>query len=859
MENKKIVFGVIAHVDSGKTTLSEALLYNSGEIKKLGRVDHGNAFLDSHIIEKNRGITIFSKQAVFNIGNTTFTLLDTPGHVDFSAEMERTLQVLDYAVLVISGTDGVQSHTETLWNLLKIYKIPTFIFVNKMDLAGAKREDVLFDLRKNLSDSCFDFNKISMDEQWLEDVSVADESLMNDFFETGELKKENIVKAIKNRKITPCFFGSALKLKGVEEFISALEYYTIPPQFQSQFGCKVYKIGEDEQGNRLTYMKITGGTLKVRDTIKGETLMGESWSEKINQIRVYSGIKYKAMDSAPQGTVCVVTGLTKTYPGQGLGVEPESERTVLEPVLNYKVEIPIDIDPLVVLGKLRILEEEEPQLHVIWNETLGEVHVQLMGQVQMEIIKSIVKDRFNIPMDFGKGNVVYKETILETVEGIGHFEPLRHYSEVHLILEPTELGKGLIFKTNCREDELDKNWQRLILTHLEEKVHKGVLTGSPITDMKITVASGKAHVKHTEGGDFRESTYRAVRNGLRRGKSVLLEPWYNFKLEVPSENIGRAITDFHSMCAEMSQPETYGDTSILTGSVPVSAVGDYQIQLNSYTKGKGKLSLILKGYEPCHNQEEVINSIGYNVDNDVLNTADSVFCSHGSGFIVKWDEIEKYMHLESVLNKKVKTEEYVEVSRRRVAEYCDSFAEDKDLMRIFEQTYGPIKKDPRKAFAKSSGTKEVKYKSTVKTYDGPQYLLVDGYNIIFAWDELKELAKDNLESARNKLIQILCNYRGFSNNELIVVFDAYKVKGNVGEVEKIHNITVVYTKEAETADMYIEKSTHALAKNHKVRVATSDYLEQVIVLGHGATRVSAREFYEEVKKVENAIREFITE
>lgn len=843
---KRLVIGILAHVDSGKTTLSEAMLYESGSIKKLGRVDHGDAFLDSYALERDRGITIFSKQAVLRAGSAEITLLDTPGHVDFSTEMERTLQVLDYAILVISGTDGVQSHTETLWRLLARHKIPTFLFVNKMDLAGADRAAMLTQLACRLHRGCVDFSANQLPETFYENLAVCDESLLARFFETGALEQNAVSKSIAQRKIFPVFFGAALKLEGVAAFLSALETYCEMPRYDAAFGAKVFKIARDEQGTRLTYLKITGGSLKVK------TAMGE---EKINQIRIYSGAKFAAADEVSCGTICAVTGLAQTYAGQGLGAETQSDLPMLEPVLHYRIELPPEADAHTALAKLRILEEEDPALHIVWNERLQEIHVQLMGEVQLEVLQSVLEERFSLRVTFGQGAIAYKETIADTVEGVGHFEPLRHYAEVHLLLEPGARGSGLQFASSCSEDVLDKNWQRLILSHLAEKTHLGVLTGSPITDIKITLASGKAHLKHTEGGDFRQATYRAVRQGLQQAQSVLLEPWYTVRLEVPADMVGRAMADLQRRNGNFQPPQTEGEFCVLTGSAPVACMRDYQREVNSYTRGRGRLVCSLQGYQPCHNAQEVITEIGYQSETDLENTADSVFCAHGAGFAVKWNDVPQYMHLESVL--RVQTApELPQNIRRRAAAYCATLEQDKELMAIFERTYGPIRTDKRQAFA-TAHREPTTPKTMPDRFTGPEYLLVDGYNIIFAWEELKALAKENLDGARQRLIQILCNYQGFRRCEVILVFDAYKVKNNPGEVEKCHNISVVYTKEAETADMYIEKVTHALAKNSRVRVATSDGAEQLIILGHGALRVSASAFREEVTQVENAIREFL--
>ena len=853
---KKIVVGILAHVDSGKTTLSEAMLYHSGAISKLGRVDSKNSFFDTFSLERSRGITIFSKQALLKYKETDITLIDTPGHVDFSAETERTLQVLDYAILVISATDGVQSHTQTLWKLLAKYKVPCFIFVNKTDLDGADKDVVLYQLKSKLNDSCVDFTL--PDDELNENIALCDDVLLEKY-EENSLGKQDVILAIKNRKVFPCMFGSALKLDGVDAFMDLINDYTEQPQYGSDFGAKVYKISEDK-GQRLTMMKITGGTLKVKEILKSEKNIN---SEKVNQIRLYSGEKFTAVDEATAGTVCAVTGITFTNSGDGLGVEDNSSIPMLTPVLTYTVNVPDGTDAHTVLSDMRILEAEDPQLKVEWNERYSEIHVKLMGDIQLEVLQTLFADRFGINISFGKGSIIYKETIEEAVEGVGHFEPLRHYAEVHLLLKPGKRGSGLVFKTDCKEDVLDKNWQRLILTHLYEKTHIGVLTGSPITDMEIILKSGKAHPKHTEGGDFRQATYRAVRQGLRSAKSILLEPYYDFVLEIPNENVGRAMSDIQLMHGTFNPPELDGEMSVLTGSAPVSAMCDYAGTVRQYTRGVGKLSCTLKGYEPCHNAEEVIAEFDYNPDSDTDNTCDSVFCSKGAGYNVKWDEVKSHMHLPSILSTP-KSEYAPTRSAGRMSSYADKndlFALDKELMEIFEQTYGKIKhKNPNNShftFTEKTEKQNPKKMPKAPKYEGPEYLLVDGYNVIFSWDNLKKLADSSIDGARNALINILCNYQGYKRCEVIVVFDAYKVKGNHREIEKVNNITVVYTKEAETADMYIEKASLDLAKKHKVRVVTSDALEQVIILGNGALRVSSREFQGEVKSAEENIRTII--
>ena len=846
---KKITTGILAHVDAGKTTLSEALLYETGAIRTLGRVDHGNAFLDTDAQEKNRGITIFSKQARFTYNDTEFTLLDTPGHVDFSAEMERTLQVLDYAILVISGKDGVQGHTATLWKLFDKYQVSVFIFVNKMDLAGADKKAVLHELKMVLSQNCIDFTAVK-DASWQEQLAVCDESLLEEFLENDKLNQESIISAISERKVFPCFFGSALKLEGIDELLVGLSELTAETVYGTEFGARVYKITRDDQGNRLTHLKITGGALHTKD---------ELCEEKVEQIRMYSGARFKAAECALPGDVCAVTGLKNTYAGQGIGAENAAVEPVLESVLVYQVILPPEADVHTVLIKLRQLEEEDPQLHVIWNEQLQEIQMQLMGEVQIEILRQMISDRFGLDIEFGQGKISYRETIAAPVVGAGHFEPLRHYAEVQLLLEPGERGSGLIFDTACSEDVLDKNWQRLIMTHLMEKEHVGVLTGSPITDMKITILTGKAHLKHTEGGDFRQATYRAVRQGLRKAESVLLEPWYEYRLEVPAEMTGRAMSDIQKMGGSFAEPQITGETAILTGKAPVSEMKEYTVEVISYTKGHGHLSCSLCGYEPCHNQEQVVAEIVYDPDRDVSNTADSVFCSHGAGHTVSWDKVDEHLHTDSGwpfdrTDDDVQEEQAV---RRQVSEYKGTREEDAELDRIFEMTYG---KPKQRTFI---GKREILPKiEKVKIQPSKvleEYLLVDGYNIIFAWDQLKELAKVNMDSAREALIEILANYQGYKNCHVIVVFDAYKIKGGERRFEKHENIDVVYTKEAETADMYIEKTAHEKSGEYLVRVATSDRLEQLIIIGTGAFKVSADEFRMEVEKADMEISEFIEE
>ena len=858
-EHKQLVIGILAHVDSGKTTLSEALLYGTGTIRKLGRVDHKDAFLDTDALEKARGITIFSKQALFTAGNTDFTLLDTPGHVDFSTETERTLQVLDYAVLVISGTDGVQSHTETLWRLLRRYHIPTFVFVNKMDLPGPGREALLTQLNRRLRDGFVDFGAEQADRD--EALALCDERLMETMLDRGSLTDTDLIPAIARRHVFPCWFGSALKLQGVDALVEGLERYTRPAPALEAFGAKVFKVSQDEQGNRLTWLRVTGGALKVKVQLTGE-VDGEPWAEKANQLRLYSGAKFTLAECIGPGQVCAVTGLTKARPGEGLGAERDSDLPVLEPVLSYQVLLPEGADVHAALGKLHRLEEEEPQLHVVWNETLGEIHVQLMGEIQLEVLKSLLAERYGLEVSFGPGGILYKETITEAMEGVGHYEPLRHYAEVHLKLEPLPRGSGMQFAADCREEVLDKNWQRLVLTHLEEKQHLGVLIGAPLTDVKITLIAGRAHLKHTEGGDFRQATYRAVRQGLMMAdqihKTQLLEPWYAFRLELPSDNVGRAMNDIQNMGGSFDPPETGadGDTTLLTGTAPASTMRSYPMEVVSYTRGRGHLTLTLDGYRPCHNAAEVIEAAGYEPEHDLDNPADSVFCAHGAGFVVPWEQVRSHMHVDSGWGKTAKTEETVQACPRRMAAYRATLEEDAELLKIFEQTYGPIKRDPLAAFRPTQKRERPDFNAEQWEIQ-PEYLLVDGYNIIFAWDELNALSKESLEAARHRLMDILCNYQGFKKCVLILVFDAYRVPGSPGSIEQYHNIHVVYTREAETADMFIERVTHEIGKGRRVRVATSDGMEQVIILGHGALRVSARMFHEEVQEAEKEIRRYL--
>lgn len=856
MEN--IVMGILAHVDAGKTTLSEGMLYLSGTVRKLGRVDHKDAFLDTYSLERDRGITIFSKQAVFSLGNRRINLLDTPGHVDFSAEMERTLQVLDYAVLVISGADGVQGHTETLWKLLKLYEIPTFIFINKMDQPGTDRESLLTELKERLDEGCIVFGK-GKNVESLEEIAMTDEAVLDYFMEHETVRNEDICRLIRERKIFPCYFGSALKLDGVQELLAGFEEYMKPFDGKKEFGARVFKISRDDKGERLTFLKVTGGKLVVKMPINKE--------EKINQIRIYSGAKYEAVNEVEAGGVCAVTGLSSSYIGQGLGVEKGTAAPFLEPVLTYQMILPEGADTTKVLRELKQLEEEEPLLNIVWNPALEEIHVQLMGEVQTEILKTMIAERFHLDVEFGTGKIVYKETIKSPVVGVGHYEPLRHYAEVHLKMEPLEAGSGLVFDTDCSEDVLDRNWQRLILTHLQEREHPGVLTGAPITDMKITIVAGRAHLKHTEGGDFRQATYRAVRQGLKSAESVLLEPWYSFVLEVPSEQVGRAMSDIGQMNGSFEGPEAEDKQGMvrLTGTAPASEMRDYQREVWAYTKGRGRITLTLKGYEPCHNAEEVIEEIGYDSERDVDNPTGSVFCAHGAGFLVKWDEVPEYMHIKEDFLAEKPGIEQDEVMAVQMGNHCNysggyssSYDDDPELLTIMEREFGSKQKerDRYSSYRKQTVSTPVRHTTVIKENEPKkEYLLVDGYNIIFAWEELNELAKASIDAARNKLMDILSNYQGFIGCTLILVFDAYKVKGNQGEVQKYHNIYVVYTKEAETADQYIEKTTHELGRKYKVTVATSDALEQVIVMGQGAYRISARDFYEEVERTEKQIRE----
>ena len=845
-QKKHICAALLAHVDAGKTTLSEALLYESGVIRTRGRVDHKDAFLDTSPLERERGITIFSKQACFSYGNMDVTMLDTPGHVDFSSEMERTLQVIDYAVLIISGTDGVQGHTETVWKLLQKYRIPTFFFVNKMDLPGADKAAVLKELQAKLSPYCVDFTE--EEELLCENVAMCEETLLETYLEEGtfDLKKE-VRRLVSGTLLYPCYFGSALQNEGVEALLEGLESYTKMPEYQKEFAGKVYKITRDDAGQRLTHMKLTGGELKLRDEIEG---IG-----KVNEIRVYSGEKYTLQQEVKAGDICAVPGFTDTYAGQGVGKEADFCANQLAPVCNYQILLPEGTEEAIAWRQLKQLEEEDPNLHLSWQAQTREIFIQPMGEVQLEVIERMVSERYGMDIAFGSATILYRETIEDTVIGMGHFEPLRHYAEVHLKMEPLPRGSGLQFVTECSEDELDLNWQRLILTHLGEKEFTGVLTGSPITDIKFTLIAGRAHLKHTEGGDFRQATYRAVRQGLRQAKSRLLEPMYQFRMEVPMEQIGRVMSDVGKMHGTFRQQPDDGEMSAIEGICPVASMAGYGTEFAAFTKGRGRMTLSFCGYEPCHNESEVVKNCKYDPDADVENTADSVFCAHGSGFVVPWNEVAKHVHVDTSIKKRQPVKASTAVPKEP-SKKNSKMSEEKELQAIFERTFGPVKtrvETPAKKVIKAEPgkTKTKEYKPVYEE----EYLLVDGYNIIFAWDELKALAAENLEGARTKLMEIMCNYQGFCGCHLILVFDAYKVKGNPGSVEQFHNISVVYTKEAETADMYIEKTTKEIARKKRVRVATSDGMEQIIILGHGATRISARAFQEEVKRVNDRIAE----
>ena len=832
---KKIIAGILAHVDAGKTTLAEAMLYRTGKLRKIGRVDHGDTALDTHALERERGITIFASQAVFSTDKMEVTLLDTPGHVDFSSETERTLGVLDYAILVISGLDGVQSHTLTLWKLLRLYGVPTFVFVTKMDFARKRREEIIENLNSELDGEFVDFG----DEAAMsEGLALCSESMMEKYLGGETIDEREIAEAIKLRQVFPCFFGSGLKLDGIDEFIDALEKYTIQPEYSEAFGAKVFKISHDPQGVRLTHIKVTGGSIKVREMIG---------DEKISGIRIYSGAKFTTADEGKSGEICALTGLDKTHNGQGLGFEAAGERPTLEPVMNYRVVLPDGCDADTILPKLRELEEEDPQLHVTWNSHLKEIHVGLMGDVQAEILKSIVAERFGVKIDIDSGRVMYKETIENKVEGIGHYEPLRHYAEVHLIMEPLPRGSGLVFRTDCSEDTLDRNWQRLILMHLGEKQHLGVLTGSPITDMRITLAAGRAHIKHTEGGDFRQATYRAVRQGLMQAKSKLLEPYFSFRLEVPSEQIGRAINDIRMKSGSFDSPEESGGISVLRGRAPVTELNGYASEVAAYTGGRGRLYCESAGYDDCHNAEKVIAELAYDPEADLENTPDSVFCAHGGGFGVKWNKVGEYMHLESCLEKE---KPYTPPVNRR-----NLHIDDKELEAIMEREFGKPKYELYRPTVKKNDGNQTDFEMTERK----SYVLVDGYNVIFAWDELKSLADTDLGAARERLMEILCNYSAYTKNNVVLVFDAYKVPGNTGERFDFHNIHVVYTKERELGDVYIEKLISEIGKNDRVRVVTSDNLIQLSAVRFGVLRMSAAEFEREVDSVHAKIGKFLDE
>ena len=866
---KRLVIGILAHVDSGKTTLSEAMLYRAGALRRLGRVDHRDAFLDTDALERSRGITIFSKQALLSLPEAELTLLDTPGHVDFSSEAERALQVMDYAILVISGTDGVQSHTETLWRLLERYQVPVFVFINKLDLAGADRAARMDELRRRFGSGCVDLSAAGSSD----DLALCSEELFETITSGGTPDDAQLADAVARRELFPCFFGAALRLEGVDELLDALQRLTRPLPGRREFGARIFKVTRSDSGERLTWLKVTGGELKVKAELSSRPDARRAWRGKADQLRLYSGAKFSLVSTAEPGTVCAVTGLTDSYAGEGLGFEPDAAAPALEPVLRYRVLLPAGCDETAALRQLRELEQEDPMLHVVWDEHLGEVHLQLMGEVQLEILQSLIERRFGLRVEFDEGGILYKETISARVEGVGHYEPLRHYAEVHLLLEPGEPGSGIQLGSACREDSLAANWQRLILTHLAEKAHRGALTGAPLTDVKITLAAGRAHPKHTEGGDFRQATYRAVRQGLRtaaaQGACVLLEPWYEFSLRLPQESVGRALADMPRLHAEFDPPASEGDMALISGKAPVAALRGYAREVAAYTRGRGQLSCLPGGYAPCHNTDEVIAASGYDIDADTANTADSIFCSHGAGVLVRWDEVPEHMHIPSVLARDERlsrgpAEDGGMPSRAaRAADYRSALAADKELMAIFERTYGPIRRDPVQAMRtvkrRPAAESQARRAPSRPQLEGPEHLLVDGYNVIFAWDELKALAADNLDAARQRLMDILCNYAGYRQCVPILVFDAYKVKGGEREVEQYHNLYVVYTKEAETADMYIEKATHEIARRYRTRVVTSDTTEQLIILGNGALRISSQAFEKEVRAVEAEIREFLVE
>lgn len=850
---KRLTVGIIAHVDSGKTTLSESILYKTGVLHTLGSVNKGSSHLDTNAIERDRGITIFSSGATFTRGEVEFNLLDTPGHVDFSPETERVLRVIDAAVLVVSGTEGVQSHTVTLWRLLESYKIPTVIFINKMDVTALAHRELMAELKYKLGDGCVDFCAMTL-ESFADELAMCDERLMESYLSGEEFSDDDIRSAVAARRVFPCFFGSALKGEGVNLLLDGLARYVKMPEYGGTFGARVYKITQDKT-DKLAHVKITGGTLKVKDNLSGVLPDGTEWSEKVNAIRVYSGEKYRTVNEAEAGTVCAITGLSSAYPGQGLGAEKDSGAVYLEPVLSYRVDLPSGVDAHTALSKFRQLEEEEPSLRIMYSERRAEIYFGIMGEVQLEVLTRIIAERYSMNVTFSDGSIQYRETVRSATVGIGHYEPLRHYAEVQLLLEPLPRGEGLKFAVDP-ECELEGHYKRLVLSHLYEKTHIGALTGSPITDMKITLIAGRAHLKHTEGGDFREATWRAVRHGLRTAESVVLEPCYDFRIEVPSDCVGRAMTDVMQMGGRLGEPEVTPEYTCLTGSAPVSKMRGYHRELIGYTKGEGKIMTSLRGYEECADTDAVIAEIGYDADRDLENTADSVFCEHGAGFVVKWDEVYEHKHLESGVEF-VGTDEEAET---RVERYMRTVADSEELVRIFERTYGPIKRkryNDREPKMAVPPTKRKTAPPKRSAYSGSEYLLVDGYNIIHAWDDLRALSEKGLDIARNKLIDRMCNYRGVHDCEVILVFDAYKVKRHGTDIERVNNITVVYTKEAETADTYIERVSHELSKNHRVRVATADYDEQLIILGNGAIRVSASGFRAELLEVERRIREFI--
>lgn len=897
MEGSKTVIGILAHVDAGKTTLSEGLLYTAGVLRKLGRVDHGDAFLDNFALERERGITIFSKQANLSWKGLELVLLDTPGHVDFSAETERTLQVLDYCLLVISGSDGIQGHTETLWRLLKRYEIPVFLFVNKMDQPGTDRQALMEKIRDRFGSECIEFGGIFEKDgirqgnaTHQEELALANEALMEEYLETGAMQDESVARAVAGRQVFPCYFGSALRLEGVEELLEGLRRFTLTKEYPEDFGARVYKISRDAAGNRLTHLKVTGGTLRVKMPVNNGISAAnpaDVWEEKADVIRIYGGGSFQAVERVEAGGICAVTGLSRTFAGQGLGREGASEQPVLVPVLTYRLSLPQGTDPVKVLAQMRTLEEEEPELHVVWRESIREIQVQVMGEVQTEVLKRLIAERFGLEVEFDSGRLLYRETIASAAEGIGHFEPLRHYAEVHLLLEPGEPGSGLEFGSCCSGDELDRNWQRLIFTHLEEKTHQGVLTGSPITDMKITLLTGRAHLKHTEGGDFRQATYRALRQGLMQCESILLEPVFSFTLEVPLDQVGRAMSDIQRMNGSFAPPVMEGETAVLTGSAPAATMRNYQREVAAYTKGRGRLGLTLKGYEPCHNAEEVIREIGYDPEADMENPSASVFCAHGAGFLVGWQEVPAYAHVESgwkaggADSYETTVEIGIGIGNEAGNGAASDYITQEEIEEIFQRTYGksiqsyePYRfhlqnKEKVQDEEKIQGEKDEERVQAGKSGEAAggtgaksgraerlqEVLLVDGYNIIFAWEELRSLAEINIQSARDKLMDICCNYQGYCGAVLILVYDAYKVKGNPGSVQRYHNIYVVYTKEAETADQYIEKTVHEIGRKRRVTVATSDALEQMIILGDGAVRMSARGFQEAVEDAGRRMRE----